>query len=139
MGELADRIWDRALDAMWVWATEGRPGPGPDVQWPGDVALHAVLLAHGVIMNGGVLHAVESLAPSQLVAAQHGYVWLGLTGVSDLLVEVAAQLGSTDDESLEIRSDAVYAKLLPDDEASIETALRARVSSSPSAFAPVRD
>ena len=44
----ATQIWNRAL------ADYGLAGPAL-----GDRALAAMLLAHGLVMNGGVLHAVE--------------------------------------------------------------------------------
>jgi hypothetical protein len=53
----ADRVWNRAaLDA----------GGSPPRE--GDRALAALLLAHGMIMNGGVDHAVEALSAEELAA-----------------------------------------------------------------------
>ena len=50
---LADQIWNRAaLESGGPAAREG------------DRALAALLLAHGMVMNGGVGHALEVLSPT---------------------------------------------------------------------------
>ena len=60
----SDLIWNRACSGM---ITEFRPG---------DRALAGLLGAHGLIMNGGVLHAVECLAENELSEAE------AVTGIS---------------------------------------------------------
>ena len=70
---LADRIWNRAC------------GPDPLRTLPGDRALADLLFAHGLAMNGGVLHAVECLTASELSDAQAGFSYFGLDAVASLL------------------------------------------------------
>jgi hypothetical protein len=62
---LADRIWNRAC------------GQDPLRTLPGDRALADLLFAHGLAMNGGVLHAVECLTESELSDAQAGFSYSG--------------------------------------------------------------
>ncbi len=54
----ADLIWNRACEG-------GGSNPGK-----GDRAPAALLKAHGLAMNRGVLYAVECLAPSELADAE---------------------------------------------------------------------
>ena len=51
----------------------------------GDLALSSLLNAHGHVMNGGILHAVELLDADELALAQDGYRFFGLSRVADLL------------------------------------------------------
>ena len=75
----------------------------------GDLALSALLYAHGLAMNGGVLHAVEHLAPTELADAQHGYRFFGLAAISDLLTHACSLLkNETDLGRHEQRLDAEY-------------------------------
>lgn len=125
--EKADRIWNDALQAA----------PASDLA--GDVALHEALLAHGMVQNGGVLHAAEGLSERELAAACEGYAWLGLAEVADLLREMSSRLLASDphDDSvstLELEANARYAALVSDDEA-LQTAFRERLARSPSSFA----
>ena len=62
----ADEVWNRACD------------PDAPFTHPGDAALAAVLLCHGTAMNGGLLHACETLDPDQRARAVAGYRLLGL-------------------------------------------------------------
>ena len=64
----ADRVWNRA--AM----EEGCVSPRA-----GDRALSALLLVHGMVMNGGVHHALESVDPAELAAGADGYAFLECT------------------------------------------------------------
>ncbi len=132
----ADRIWNRACE-----------GGGRNPQ-SGDRALAALLRAHGLAMNGGVLHAVECLSSSELSDAESGYRFFGFDSVADLVSRArrlseadagsghrslglgwAGDLvsrirlffrGSDDLESQESRLDAEYAALIPDDSALVE-------------------
>ena len=47
---------------------------------PGDRAFADLLLAHGLVVNGGVLHAVECLTAAELSDAESGYQFYGLDG-----------------------------------------------------------
>jgi len=104
-----DVIWNRACD-----------GGGPNPR-DGDRALAALLYAHGLIMNGGVLNAAEYLTRSELAAAQTGYQFFGLDAAARLLsharqiFETAEDLGSH-----EAVLDRQYATLIPDDSFLVE-------------------
>ncbi|GAA4896835.1 hypothetical protein GCM10025789_13350 [Tessaracoccus lubricantis] len=120
-----DRIWNRALDG-------GADGDG-------DLALAAALVFHGMVMNGGALHAVETIDPEELAEAKDGYRWLGLDQVADLITRIeaeAAALAPGDVEAvedLETSADDDYYALIPDD-AALQEALAARYDEEPDAF-----
>src|SRR5688500_7625383 len=116
---LANRIWNRA--AM--------ESGGPAAR-EGDRALAALLLAHGMVMNGGVGHALEVLSPDELAAAAGGYRFFGLEGVAALL-EWAA--GAAEDEV--DRADSTYGEIVPNDQTLVER-FEAFYRISPEAFAP---
>lgn len=125
--EKADEIWNGALEAV----------PASDLA--GDVALHWALLAHGMVQNGGVLHAAEGLDERELAAACAGYTWLELGEVADLVREITIRFlaSAPDDDSvgtLELEANARYAALLPDDEA-LDAAFRNRLAWKPESFA----
>lgn len=126
----ADEIWNNAL------------GQSPASELPGDVALHWAILAHGLVANGGVIHAAEWLDAQELQAACHGYRWLGLLDVADLLCEVSVLVGADrgDDDAAEVlerNSDERYNSLVEDDQA-LEAAFRTRFADQPQAFTSVR-
>ena len=73
MSHVAAIVWNRACYGG---------GEAPRV---GDRHLAALLRFHGAAMNGGVLHAVQFCKGKELVAAKHGYNYLGLQGVVSLI------------------------------------------------------
>lgn len=112
MYELTDR------DKIWNRACEG----GGESPRCGDVALAALLLFHGLAMNGGILHAVECLSAEQLVAAEAGYRYFGHGKVGDVIAaaEQAIHLGK-DLEHLEGEFDQRYWALVPDDDVLVKS------------------
>ena len=58
---------------------------GGECPGPGDRALSSLLLAHGLVMNGGVHHALQCLSPSELHAAIDAYSYFGLDDVATFL------------------------------------------------------
>jgi len=105
----ADTIWNRACEGG---------GQSPSA---GDRALAALLKAHGLAMNGGVLHAVECLSVSELSDSQSGYRFFGLGAVADLLSRARRLFEAGQDlESYESQLDREYATLIPDDSALYE-------------------
>ena len=107
---IAQRVWNRALE------------PGVESLRPGDRALAAMLGAHGLVMNGGVHHALECLTPQQLLAAADGYAFFGLDDVA------AFFRGASDDpvlsqwtEDTEDAANLRYWEMVPDDDASLVT------------------
>ncbi len=71
----------------------------------GDAALSAVLLVHGLVMNGGVFHAVQAVTKDELRAACAGFCYFGFDEVAGLL-EAASREEWTDES--EARVNAAY-------------------------------
>ena len=128
----ADQVWNRACGEFDI-----RPGMPP-----GDAALADLLLCHGMVMNGGVLHAWEGLEADEFSRAADGYRFFGLDEVADLVVDVARQaaaLDPTDPEAgslLEEESNQRFNLLVPDDEP-VVLAFEAHYREHPEAYAPV--
>lgn len=122
----ADRIWNRACYR------------DPSLSLPGDRALNDLLLAHGYTMNGGVLHAIECLSPSELAAAQAGYRYYGFDSIASLLAlardifEAGKDLGDH-----ETRLDDKYSTVIWLDK-TLSDAFEKRLKLCPSDFAPLR-
>jgi hypothetical protein len=95
-----ERVWNRA-------ASGGVSSPRD-----GDSALAALLLAHGLVMNGGVLHAVECLDPTALRSACDGFRYFALAEVATLLEAAAAAEPSDENEENYNRA---YWSVIPDD------------------------
>lgn len=105
----------------------------------GDRALRALLLAHGLIMNGGVFHcAHEALSVSKLEAAMAGYAYFGFDDVVTILREATA-IEFPWEESQEAASldfDALYAAAIPTDVVIAER-FEIRLTTHPYDFAPI--
>jgi hypothetical protein len=67
-----------------------RKGGGPALR--GDRALAALLLFHGLAMNGGLLHPFECLQPRELAAARSGYRFFGFRDVAELISDIGLAL-----------------------------------------------
>jgi hypothetical protein len=122
----ADTIWNRAaLDS-------GGKKPAK-----GDKMLAALLYAHGEVMNGGVLNAVEILDDTELAAAMAGYRFFSLTSIAELLSR-ANNLSRTDTDlgRHEASLDAVYMRHIPSD-SSVCQLFEQHLADKPSDFAPV--
>lgn len=121
-----DLIWNRAA------IENGGPMPAS-----GDRALSALLYAHGLAMNGGVLHAVEHLTSDELADAQLGYSLFGITEISHLLTRSRKLFNDGGDLGIHERSlDAEYLAHIPNDSALIERFER-HFHLHPSDFAPL--
>lgn len=123
----ADLTWNRAC-------AQGACGPLRN----GDVALSAMLLFHGLAMNGGVCHAVECLTPSERDAALRGYAFFGLGSV-DSIIEAALRQPADDDEAgeLEARLDAEYAATVPNGDSELLSRFREHFAAHPEDYAPL--
>ena len=120
------------LTAIWNRAASDSRG----MQARGDRALSALLHAHGLVMNGGVLNAVEMLSDQQFDAAVAGYRFFGIEGVGDLLTHAKADLQSADDVGSKEQSFAVeYSRYVPSD-SFLFAAFERRVLAQPTDFAP---
>lgn len=124
----AHEIWNRALDDY-----------HGEISSAGDRALAAMLPVHGLIMNGGVLNAVEIIDEERLAAAKRGYEYFGCGAVVNLFtrakealskkpaapeelerhavgdIEVVLMLEDTELGELERELDREYATYIPDD------------------------
>ncbi|MEM8548203.1 MAG: hypothetical protein AAGF46_08585 [Pseudomonadota bacterium] len=100
----ADRIWNRA-------ALEGG-GTDPKA---GDLAPAAMLLAHGLIMNGGVHHAVECLTPEETANAIEGFRYFGLSAIGDILLAISDGHLSPCTDATEYLANTGYHQHVPDD------------------------
>ena len=97
---------------------------------PGDVALASLLLAHGLVMNGGVAHAIECLSQAELAGAIAGFDYFDLREASLVFEQ------RPDSEAAEERLDMMYRAAVPSDQA-LAHAFRVKLVSTPSAFAPI--
>jgi hypothetical protein len=130
--DVAAAVWNRAaLEA-------GGPGPGQ-----GDLALVAALRPHNLIMNGGLLDAVERLTAAELDVAEDGYRWLHLPEVVVIAAGVRerTRAGAPEDdyeaENLEIEADQLYGQAIPRD-ATLYSAFCERLEQEPDAFAALQ-
>ena len=127
----SDLVWNRACETFDI-------GPGMP---PGDAALAAVLLCHGMAMNGGLLHACEGLGADELSRAVAGYRLFGLDEVADLAVDMArrvADLDRSDPDAgglLEEEANQRFFALVPDDD-TVVRAFEAHLRAHPEAYAP---
>ena len=122
----ADLVWNRAT------TDEGRAS-----SFPGDRALASLLSAHGLAMNGGVLHAVELLSDSALRAAMEGYRYFGLVESAELLSRAGEIFNEGRDlERHEFELDREYEQYIPDDTAIVRR-FEERLASRPDEFAPL--
>ena len=123
---VADRIWNRACLEDVSGLREG------------DRALSGMALADSLIMNGGVLNAVEIYYESadEMTAAIAGFLYFGLPGVVSLLAE-ATELFLADEEleKHEVELDNRYWALVSDD--ALTARFEAVLLANPSAFAPL--
>ena len=98
-------------------------------------ALRNLLRAHGMICNGGVFHAFETLGEDELEAAKRGYDFFGLSAVVELLnraeklIDDEGNLGEN-----EARLDREYEDLASD--AELVRRFRRHYAAKPSDFAP---
>ena len=122
----ADLIWNRAA------IEDGGSDPSA-----GDRALASLLYAHGLAMNGGVLHAVECLESPELSEAQAGYRYFDLAPVAELLSRARATFDADDDlESHEPLLDSEYVNLIPND-SFLDDRFQQRLRAHPEDFSPL--
>jgi hypothetical protein len=101
----ADRVWNRgALES------------GGNLPGPGDRALASLLVVHGLVMNGGVHHAIECVEPAELAAAAGGYAFFGFEDVAEFFRGASADpVLSTWGDDTEVVANRRYAAMVPDD------------------------
>jgi hypothetical protein len=79
-----------------------------------DDAASAVWIAHGLVMNGGVLHCVGGLSKRELRSAIAGYRFFGLPAAAEAL-EQAVNVPPEDSGRMEPILDARYNRAIPGD------------------------
>jgi hypothetical protein len=127
----AAATWNRACD------------PFLPFDHPGDAALAAVLLCHGMAMNGGLLHAVQGLEPDQRARAEAGFRLLGLDAAAEAVADIARQMTElpaddvTSAERLEEEANRRYDEALPEWDETIDRAFQAHLERDPEAYAPL--
>jgi hypothetical protein len=122
----AELIWNRSLETAIPYSL------------PGDKALHALLFAHSLIMNGGVLHAVEVLDESEIAEAQSGYNYFHLVTVAELLgCARKLFLEAQNLEEWEVKLDKQYFEYIPDDHFLFKS-FELQLASNPSHFGPIK-
>ena len=108
----------------------------------GDRALASLLIAHGLINNGGVTHVIEVLSEDEVMAAIEGFRFFDLDAAAILLDEVRRGLSRERartgdyDERLELEFDEQYSELIPDD-AVLEARFRRHFESHPEDFSSI--
>lgn len=115
-----DQIWNRAC------LESGGASPAE-----GDRALASLLMAHGLIMNGGVVHALECMNQSETYAAIAGFEFFGLTKAANVLRQLP-----DDTEETEERLNRMYWSAVPEDE-TLTHAFRIKLATSPDVFAQI--
>ena len=123
----ADLIWNRA--AM----DDGGSNPAD-----GDSALAALLYVHGLVMNGGVLHAAETCSPDDIDDALEGYAFFGFDTVRPIFTDArhAIDAGSETDE-LESTLNQRYTQHIPSDSA-LSDAFVTALAQNPASFSPLQ-
>lgn len=115
------QIWNRA-------ATEA----GGSEPREGDTALAALLYLHGMVMNGGIDHAVEVLSPEEYTSALNGYRYFGFEQVAKVLESASVVTTESQIEHLNKQ----YGEAVPNDSA-LMNAFQVKLQASPEAFTPV--
>ena len=115
-------------DEIWNRACLERGGPAPR---EGDLALASLLQAHGLIMNGGVLHALEVLSQAERESAIAGYRYFGLVAAANVLAQSYA-----DTDEAEHESNSAYSLAIGNDEV-LAHAFRVQLLARPDVFAPL--
>lgn len=124
----ADEIWNRAC------AEAGGP---KKLTAPGDRALADMLLAHGLAMNGGVLHAIACLTEIERDSAVRGYRYFGLQVAANVIEDSSVRwsdgLDLDEEEQLEADTDNAYALAVRDD-GILVAAFKAKIETEPDEF-----
>lgn len=117
-------IWQRAC------------GAGPAAPRAGDTALMALLTFHGLVMNAGVLYAIDCLSPHELDAARQGYRYFGFANVAGVIgAGQAAKAQGLDADLLADTLEDAYAAIIADEV--VMQAFEAHYARQPADYAPV--
>ena len=121
----SDKIWNRACFG------------GGESPRPGDNALSALLLFHGLVLNGGLLYAIDCLSRELLAAAKDGYIFYGFKEMEELISSAEDAIENNEDlDVLEQSLDKKYWDLVPADEVLVKSFERHQ-KKYPFAYSPV--
>lgn len=112
------RVWNRA--ALRAGGANPREG---------DRALADLLVAHGMVMNGGVAHALDVLSAKELSDAAAGFRFFSFDDVAELFAAASESQPAN-------ATDAQYWRSIPDD-ATVTNRFHQVLASSPELFAPL--
>ena len=121
-----------------VWNRAALDGGGRSAR-AGDRALADALKVHGLVMNGGVHHAVQAVGELEVQAAAAGFEYFGLSSIAEVLrrVQHDPKLREWSDATEE-EANRLYWAVLPDDgglAARFEQVFRDK----PTEFGPIDD
>jgi hypothetical protein len=121
-----------------VWNRAAIDGGGRNAR-AGDTALANALKVHGLVMNGGVHHAVQAVSETEVQAAAAGFDYFELRAIGEVLrrVQHDPKLREWSDATEEA-ANRLYWAVLPDDGELIARFER-RFRDKPTDFAPVDD
>lgn len=120
-------VWNRACGADRVRSL------------PGDRALTDLLSAHGLVMNGGVLHAAECLTPDELFNAAAGFRFYGFDAAASALLAARGPFDSNVDfGAVEVRLNRQYWNAIADDSVLLGR-FQEHFRLNPAEYAPLRE
>ena len=124
MSTTTEQIWQRAC------------GNGPADPLAGDRALMAMLTFHGLVMNAGVLYAIDCLNAGELDAAKHGYRYFGFGNAAGVIgAGQAAKAQGLDPALLEETLEDAYGALI--DDGALMQAFEVHHAAQPADYAPL--
>ncbi len=122
-------------DADWIWSRDC--GEVSLRFLRGDRALNDMLRAHGYIMNGRVLYALDCLTVSNFSDALSGYRYYGLDVIASLLLRARSILETNENPgSCEQSLSRSYLSIIPTDSWLIQSFM-AHLALNPSEYAPL--
>jgi hypothetical protein len=121
-----------------VWNRAALDGGGRNPR-AGDRALVDALKIHGLVMNGGVHHAVRTLSEVQIQTAAAGFEYFGLRAIGDVLRRVQHDPKLRDwSDATEEEANRLYWAALPDD-GELVARFEQRFRDNPTDFGPIDD
>ncbi len=125
-----------AKDLVWNRAALDGGGTNPRA---GDRALADALKVHGLVMNGGVHHAVQVVGEGEVRAAVAGFEYFGLRAIAEVLRRVQHDPTLREwSDATEDEANRLYWKALPDD-GELLARFERRFGDKPADFGPVDD
>jgi hypothetical protein len=121
-----------------VWNRAAVDGGGANAR-AGDRALADALKVHGLVMNGGVHHAVEVAGEVEVQAAAAGFEYFGLHAIGEVLLRVQSDPRLRElSEATEEEANRLYWAVLPDD-GELVARFERKFRNEPADFGPIDD